>query len=114
MGRRLRWFREPRLTPLQAFILVFACFYAFYSYTTYLDEILAGALQAIAYVCLVLFGMFLGGSLVQYKKMAARIRRIARMKIGDAEKMDLIMDVLDELLYIVEREIEKKKKGGKK
>lgn len=115
MGKTAKWFRTPKATPLQLLILFIGIYYALYTITELLDEI-PDLIQVLIYGVVIMFSILAGASLIDWRKMGYRIRRIARDKnLEESERLDQILDVVDEALYHADKIVKKKKsKGGKK
>lgn len=114
MGKFFRWFRTPKATPLQLFILFFGIFYYVY-FATDLFEGLPELLQVAIYGFMILLSIIAGASWVDSKRLAWALKKIARRKdLSDTEKMNEILYILDEALYNLDRKVEEKKKEGKK
>lgn len=110
MSKFIKWFRSPKATPLQLFLLFCGIFYFIYTSTELLNEI-PELLRVAIYLGLMLLTILAGASFIDAKRMGLLVKRIARDRNKtDKEKIDEIINVIDEALYHASKILKKKKK----
>jgi hypothetical protein len=111
MGKTGKWLRTPKATPLQLLILFVGIFYALYMVTDIGDN-WWNFVKVFIYGFFIFLSIIAGASMIDWKRLGYKIRRIMRNKsLSEEQRRERCLDILDEALYNIKKDI---KKGGKK